>query len=125
MTQFEILYYEFLKESKGHTYLIQMLTKLWILAGMVYDPETDKNEIEDDLSALANQIYNLQLLDEWQSLLIHSKDRHNNIGLQEIKDKSVLGYEDKLLYISEQRANYSKILGWALKKAKQMKIFAP
>jgi len=124
MTQFEILYQDLIENSKNHVHTDKVLVKLAILAGMVYDPDTDKEMIESDLLALSSQIYNLQLLDEWQSLLIHSKG-NNKIGIEERNSTLLLGdgSDSHKLLLNEVRANYSKILGWTLKKAREYKIF--
>ncbi len=124
MTQFEVLFQDSIEHSKNHVYTDKILIKLAILAGMVYDPETDKEIIENDLLALSSQIYNLQLLDEWQSLLIHNKG-NIRIGLQERYSKFLSddSSETQILLLNEVRANYSKILGWTLRKAKEYKIY--
>jgi len=88
------------------------LGKISILAGIVYEPETDSSR-NDELKKLSNQINILVLIDELQVL-----QQNNNLNATDVLKRVTEMTKCDL----EDSANYSKILGWTKQKALKMKL---
>ena len=123
MTDFEKSYEIYLKASADHVYLDQLLAKLSVLAGLVYDPSQDAS-MDSQLAELSRQIYVLRVYDELQSFLIHSNHREHPQPMEGLKD--ILAKAGSIDSVREgAEANYPKILGWVLAAAKERKLFRP
>jgi hypothetical protein len=112
-TDIEKIYEEIINASKGHVHLNQLLAKITVLAGLVYDGSPDK-DTEQAIAALSRQLIRFQVIDELQSFVIHSKNHHGKQYDELIKSAIDAAQASNKDY----QTNISKVLGWAVAKAK-------
>jgi len=112
-------YEDYLDASHRHMGLYQILSKLSVLAGIVYDPEQD-SEMDPHLSELSRQVFVLGLYDRLDKVLGQRRDETSvdRELLKQVLEK--LGQTDILKPDAE--ANYPKVLGWALAVAKDRNL---
>lgn len=117
MSDFERAYQSYLKtyEERGHLFN-EVLGKLAMLAGEVYDPRKDK-DMDEELDALSRHVFILEMLDGLHHSFMSA--RHDQTHNQNTLQFEVYLKEE----LKKKSPNYSRILGWVKTKAEERCLY--
>lgn len=121
---FEEAYQNYLNASANHLSLFTILSRLSVLAGLIYNPEQDA-DMDSQLEELSRQVFVLGFYEQIEDIVRQSRsvgreENNGNVPLDKIFESL---QNSKLLPLSnDYRANYPKILGWVIDTAKARNI---